>query len=149
MRSPAEAKRGNMSQQSSKSKQMTRREVLERLGVGIFAAAALASCTKENDHYVVRIDSQNFYDPSTLIIPVGTTVTWQNVGLYPNTVTCDPTKVQDTTHVLLPKAAQSWDSGLLYPGQMWTYRFDTPGDYIYFSRTKESASMLGTLTVTA
>jgi plastocyanin len=138
-----------MSQQSLKAKQITRREMLGRMGIAIFAAAALASCTKENDHYVVRIDSQNFYDPSTLIIPVGTTVTWQNVGLYPHTVTCDPTKVQDPAHVLLPKTAQPWDSGQLYPGQMWSYQFDTPGNYVYFSRTRESSSMLGSLTVTA
>jgi plastocyanin len=130
-------------------KRISRREFVQGLGLSTVAAVVLAACTKENDHYVVKIDSQNFYDPSTLIIPVGTTVTWQNISLLPHTVTCDPTKAQNSAHVLLPKNAPTWDSGQLYPGQMWSYTFDTPGNYIYFSRPHESDTMLGALTVTS
>lgn len=126
---------------------ISRREFVRGLGVSTVAAVILASCTKENDHYVVKIDSHNFYSPSSITIPAGTTVTWQNISLLPHTVTCDPTKAQNATHVLLPKNAQAWDSGQLYPGQMWSHTFDTPGSYIYFSRTHESDTMLGTLTV--
>src|SRR4051812_27381705 len=120
-------KRGDMHQQIS------RRELLRRSGFSMIAVALLAACTKENDQYVVKIDSQNFYNPSSLTIPVGATVTWQNIGLVSNTVTCDPTKAQNQAYVLLPNNAQPWDSGILYPGQMWSYTFDTPGSYMYFS----------------
>jgi plastocyanin len=129
------------------SKRISRREFVGKVGIGVFAAVALASCTKENNHYVVKIDSQNFYDPSSLTIPMGTMVTWQNIGLQPHTVTCDPTKAENPAHVLLPGNAQPWDSGQLYPGQTWSHTFDTPGNYIYFSRAKESDAMLGTLTI--
>jgi plastocyanin len=91
---------------------------------------------------------QNQLDPASLTIRTGTTVVWYNMGQLPQTVTCDPAKAQDKSRVALPKGAQPWDSGVLYPGQSWTYTFQTPGNYLFFSQMQDTPGMVGMIKVT-
>ncbi len=136
---------------------ITRRDILRMLGFGLLVApaAAVAGCTtsRENHQYVVKIQveqSQSHYSPADLVIPKGTTVTWQNIATYPQTVTCDPSKAsKDYQDALLPKGAQPFDSGELYPGQTWSYTFNVPGSYVYFSRYTPVPSIVGTIQVSA
>ncbi len=135
---------------------LTRRNLLRWLGLGILIApaAGLAGCTtaRENTQYVVKIqvgDKQSSFSPGSLVVPRGSTVTWQNIATYPQTVTCDPSKAGKFPDVSLPPGAAPFDSGELYPGQTWSYIFNVPGNYLYFSRYTPIPSVIGTIRVEA
>lgn len=57
------------------------------------------------------------YDPSTLTVTAGTTVTWVNQG---------------ATAVTVTSPDGLFDSDTLGPGASFSYTFDTPGTYRYF-----------------
>jgi plastocyanin len=64
----------------------------------------------------VNIKSYSF-QPATLSVPAGTTVTWHNQDSVQHTVTSD---VQGL-----------FDSGVIAPGKKFTYTFPAPGSYSY------------------
>jgi plastocyanin len=68
-----------------------------------------------NDDAQVKVVDFAF-EPATLEVPVGTTVTWTNTGSRPHTVTADD---------------GSFDSGRLDPGEQFSQRFDQPGTFAY------------------
>src|SRR5918997_1899322 len=57
------------------------------------------------------------FEPGTLTVPAGATVTWTNSGARPHTVTADD---------------GSYDSGRLDPGEQFSQTFDQPGTFTYF-----------------
>ncbi len=120
------------------------------LGTGLLAPL-LASCSPQNrDEFEVDIlleQSQIHYSPAMLKIPRGSTVTWLNKSYYSQSATCDPGKAQHGVAASLPAGAQPWSSGLLYPGQRYTRRFDVPGTYVYFSLPMLSPGTLATIVV--
>jgi plastocyanin len=56
------------------------------------------------------------FDNTNLTIPAGMTVTWTNTGAQQHTVTADDASV---------------DSGMIDPGNTFTFEFDTPGTFTY------------------
>src|SRR5215217_3067408 len=56
------------------------------------------------------------FEPGTVTVPVGATVTWTNTGNRPHTVTADD---------------GSFDSGRLDPGEQFSQTFDQPGTFAY------------------
>jgi amicyanin len=62
------------------------------------------------------------FNPGTIIVPPGTTVTWTNTGAQPHSAT---STVSETNPV-------TFDSGILNTGQSYSFTFDTPGTYDYF-----------------
>jgi plastocyanin len=56
------------------------------------------------------------FQPGTLTVPVGTTVTWTNAGARPHTVTADD---------------GAFDSGRFDPGEQFSFTFDQPGTFTY------------------
>jgi plastocyanin len=56
------------------------------------------------------------FEPGTLTVPAGTTVTWTNAGSRPHTVTADD---------------GSFDSGRLDPGEQFSQTFEQPGTFTY------------------
>jgi len=56
------------------------------------------------------------FDTDNLNVAAGQTVTWTNTGAQQHTVTADDT---------------SLDSGLIDPGNAFSFEFDTPGIYTY------------------
>ena len=111
----------------------------------------LSACAKENqEKYEVDIvldQSEIQYSPELLTIPRGATVTWLNKCYYSQSATCDPNQAGDGGVASLPKGAQPWDSGLLYPGQRFSQTFETPGTYLYFSLPRLSPNTVGTIIV--
>ena len=75
------------------------------------------------------------FNPQTLSVAAGATVTWTNNDQVQHTVTWDD---------------QSVNSGLLSQGETFSYTFDTPGTYGYFCIPHGSpgSGMFGTITVT-
>ena len=57
------------------------------------------------------------FEPATVTVPAGATVTWTNTGARPHTVTADD---------------GSFDSGRLDPGEQFSQTFDQPGTFTYF-----------------
>ena len=56
------------------------------------------------------------FEPGTVSVPVGATITWTNTGSRPHTVTADD---------------GSFDSGRLDPGEQFSQTFDQPGTFTY------------------
>ncbi len=90
---------------------------------------------------------QNTFDPATVTIAKGGTVTWKNVSSTQHTSTDDPSKAVNKSDASLPAGAQPWDSGLLNPGQTFSHTFTVAGTYKYFCIPHETLGMLGTVNV--
>ncbi|MBI4187808.1 MAG: cupredoxin domain-containing protein [Chloroflexi bacterium] len=73
----------------------------------------------------------NFFTPGSSSIAAGTTVTWTNAGQKPHTVTSDD---------------GLFDSGMLSPGQSFSFSFQSPGSYSYHCIFHNGQA--GTITVT-
>jgi plastocyanin len=71
------------------------------------------------------------YDPATITVPVGTTITWTNTDSVDHTVTADD---------------RSWDSGHIAQGQTFSRTFTTAGTFPYFCTIHPN--MKGTVIVT-
>jgi len=77
------------------------------------------------------INIQGFaFDPASIEVPVGTTVTWTNQDSAAHTATADD---------------GSFQSGKLDQGQSYSFTFDTPGTYTY--HCEFHANMTATITV--
>lgn len=85
--------------------------------MAVAAATVLAGCGAESrtSRHVVEITDFRF-QPDTLRVAVGDTVTWVNGDVVPHTAT--------------PVDA-TWDSGLIDAGATWTYVAETAGEAVY------------------
>jgi len=78
------------------------------------------------------VNIANFaYDPATLEVKAGSTVTWTN---------------NDTTAHTVSQVGGGFESGKLDPGMTFSFTFDTPGTYDYFCQFH--ANMKATVVVT-
>lgn len=93
------------------------------------------------------MDKRHRYNPAALVVPQGAKVAWKNNSPSLHTVTGDPALARSSTSVHLPPDAPPWDSGPIYSGEIWTYIFTVPGDYVYFSRYHETEGMIGVIQV--
>lgn len=91
------------------------------------------------------------FSPDHLTITVGDTVTWINNSSLAHTSTDDPAKnpVADEhpEFSVLPPGADAWDSGMLQPGESFSYTFTVAGDYSYFCIPHALSGMIATITV--
>ena len=79
-----------------------------------------------------EVEITNFaFDPPSLTVKAGTTVTWTNQDSAPHTITSD---------------AGDWDSGQLSKGQSFSHTFDQAGTLAYHCSVHPS--MTGTIVVT-
>lgn len=113
------------------------------------ASPGIAASPSPAGSYTVDMSDDLKYDPVSLTVPVGATVTWHNTSQEQHTVTADPAKVADKAHVTLPPGAPPFDSGNIDPGKSYTQTFTTPGTYQYVSLPHEAAGMVGTVVVRA
>lgn len=141
---------------------LTRRTVLHRLGtagtVGI--GLALAGCTSDGGDDggggdTVEMTDGLAFQPETLTVEVGTTVTWENTGSAAHTVTA----YEDD----LPSGAEYFASGGFdsesaaragYPGdggvgggESYEHTFERAGTFPYFCIPHEGAGMTGEIVV--
>ena len=93
-------------------------------------AAASPGAAQAQAQAVTIIDFA--FQPASLEVPMGTTVTWTNQGTAPHTVTADD---------------GAFDSGTLQPGSTFSLTFDTPGTFTYHCEIHPN--MMGTIVVTA
>lgn len=88
------------------------------------------------------------FEPRGIRIQVGDTIRWTNSSALVHTVTGDPQKAMRANNVILPDGAAPFDSGMMRPGDIFTYVFTVAGEYTYVCVPHELAGMLGTVTVT-
>jgi plastocyanin len=108
---------------------------------------ASSGSTSTANNTAVQTTDANKFDPATVTIVKGGTVTWTNTSSMIHSVTDDPTKAVNKVDAQLPPGAQPWDSGLLQPNQTFSHTFDVAGTYKYFCTPHESLGMLGTIVV--
>jgi plastocyanin len=78
------------------------------------------------------VQIHNFsFGPGTLTVPAGTIVTWTNLDSVAHTATADN---------------GAFNSGNIAPNNSFSFRFDTPGTYVY--NCSYHPSMQGTIVVT-
>ncbi|MBM4029867.1 MAG: plastocyanin [Planctomycetes bacterium] len=87
------------------------------------------------------------YTPEEVTVTVGQTVVWTNTSSMSHTVTADPARAKDPSHVRLPEGAQPFDSGDMPPGATFRHTFEVPGEYVYFCIPHEAAGMVGRVNV--
>ncbi len=80
------------------------------------------------------------FNPGTVMIHVGQTVTWRNDDTTPHTTTSGSCPGGACT------PAAGWDSGTLNPGQTFSHQFTAAGTFPYFCRI-HGAMMQGTVVV--
>lgn len=76
------------------------------------------------------------YSPSRIQVPLGTTVTWTNQDSVPHNVILSPVVIS---------TADTGESGLLSPGQSFSYTFTSRGTFKY--ACSEHPGMFGTVIV--
>jgi plastocyanin len=89
------------------------------LAVFVAAVGFLSQVDPTTAHQDAAIDVSvvDFaFEPGTVSVPAGATVTWTNSGSRPHTVTADD---------------GSFDSGRLDPGEQFSQTFDQPGTFTY------------------
>lgn len=111
--------------------------VLMVWGVAACNDSPTRSSNDENDdNYVVTMESASF-SPADIEVPVGTTVTWENDSSVEHTVTSGSDGDHDGY----------FDSGMVSPGETYTYTFDEAGTFEYYCIPHLDAGMTGTVTV--
>ncbi len=85
-------------------------------------------------HVYMRAET---FSPAHIQVVLGTTVTWTNQDTVPHNVTFSPVVIS---------SSDNWESGLLYPGQSFSYTFTSRGTFQY--HCQEHPNMIGTVIVT-
>jgi len=82
-----------------------------------------ATCGKNNPSTTNEVAMRDFsFDPESLSVLVGDTVTWVNDGAVEHTTTSGEVGSPDG----------KWDSGSMAPGATYKHVFTTAGDFHYF-----------------
>ena len=109
---------------------------------GAFGASSTAQASASQDKPVFGVTHVDMhgdaFTPAHIQVVLGTTVSWTNQDAVPHNVTFSP---------VVMSSSGSWESGLLYPGQSFSYTFTSRGTFLYHCQ-EHPGSMIGTVTVT-
>ena len=125
---------------------------MNRIQFPLAAAAALlvgGAALAQTTPVIVKATLGRSFNPKEVTIPVGGTVEWKNTAFFSHTVTFDPAKAEDPSHVQLPKGVAPFDSGKLGGGKTWRHTFTVPGRYQYVCLPHEEHGMIGVVNVVA
>ena len=144
---------------------MDRRTILRVSGVAL--AGGLAGCggsgsgdtpTATAQGNLVEMTDDLVFDPAEITVSVGDTVTWENVGSVPHSVTAYEEQLPDGATYFASggfdgeeAARDAWGNssgGTLFEGQEYEHTFEVPGEYPYFCIPHEIGGMVGTVVVT-
>jgi plastocyanin len=96
---------------------------------------------------VVEMTSGFRFIDTDITIKAGDTVEWRNRSLQAHTVTTDPVQVREPRLIGVPEGAKVFDSGPVWPGDIYRRTFTAPGIYKYTCVPHERLGMRGTITV--
>jgi plastocyanin len=110
-----------------------------RVAVLVGAASLAAACTSAGaDDAVVQMTGQLRFEPTTIEIPVGGTVTWHNDGTYTHTAT---SVEQDRS------PSGEFDSGEVVGTGSFAHTFTEAGEYLYQCQLHGMQEMIGLVVV--
>lgn len=96
------------------------------------------------------------FEPKTVTISVGETLTWNNESAEQHTVTAEEDSLPSGAGYFASGGASGEDdadddlsAGLVGPGESYSHTFDTPGTYLYYCIPHRSGGMVGTVVVEA
>lgn len=117
-------------------------------GGALASIGLLSACGGEDEKSVtINMGDDLVYDPATVTVKVGETVTWKNDSGFVHTATADPALARQEDLVLLPPGAEPWNSGNIEKDQSWSYTFTVPGEYHYFCIPHYMVGMTGVVIV--
>lgn len=132
---------------------MLRKRALAALAASSFSLAACGlTGPAHTDQPPPRVDATvtmglTSFNPETITIKSGQTVQWRNTSLITHTVTADKSMAADPSHVQFPQGAESFHSGDVEAGEVWSHTFDVAGTYRYVCLPHEQQGMIGTVIV--
>ena len=119
--------------------------LLVLVAVGASAWAGAPVHAQRAKTVVVTMAHGNVFQPATLTIAVGDTVTWTNTDTIPHTTMAGAGQM-DMPAMAMPSPL--WDSGNLNPGQSFSFTFHQAGSYPYHCHY-HLPGMVGTVIVQA
>lgn len=146
-----------------------RRTVLKALGTAgsIAVTTSLAGCSGDGGGTTtdggnggggstVDMTDDLVFDPDSITVSTGTTVTWKNTGSLAHSVTAYEDKIPDGAEYFASGGAGSEQAardaypsdGQVGAGETFEHTFEVAGTYEYFCIPHESAGMKGTVEVT-
>ena len=121
---------------------------LSLLGVAMLSGIRTPTAGANEPAVVIKmIDVPASFDPAEVTIIVGDTIRWENVGVSVHHAGSDPSTAVKASDVANPDGAKPFDSGLIKPGESFSYTFTKPGTYKYVCIAHEGSGMLGQVTV--
>jgi plastocyanin len=110
-----------------------------------------ASQSEAPEGVTIEMTDALVFTPDTITIAPGQSVTWVNASAMPHTTTADaaknPVADQFPEYAQVPDGAEAWDSGMLQPGESFSYTFTVEGTYNYFCIPHVVSGMRGTILV--
>lgn len=112
-----------------------------------------------NDATVVEMTDELVFDPETITVSVGETVTWENSGNVGHSVTAYEDEIPDGAAYFASGGFDSesaardayspgdTDAGDIPGGETYEHTFETAGTYEYFCIPHESSEMVATVEV--
>src|SRR4051794_25826542 len=80
---------------------------------------------------VVRMTDSKTFEPKSITVKAGDTVTWKNESNMTHSVTDEPALAVTAEDAALPPNAKEFNSGLVPPGKDYSHTFTVPGTYRY------------------
>lgn len=138
------------------SSTLCNRRTFLRSSGGVLATISTAGCLsgQSSDSKTVAMTGDFAFEPVTLTITTGQTVTWTNESDAGHTVTAYEGDIPDTAAYFASgdfeseSAARTHVSeGLVASGDRYEHTFERPGTYEYYCVPHESTGMVGTVRV--
>lgn len=119
------------------------KKVAAGFGVGV-ASLALTGAAFAGANVKLGADNGSLvFDPATVTIAKGDTVTWTNNAGFPHNIVFDADEIPAGSNA----DALSHEDYLNAPGESHTAKFDVSGEYPYFCEPHQGAGMVGKVIV--
>lgn len=119
----------------------------------LVGTGALSACSPGSEHQVVLTSRQTF-EPATITVSAGETVSFTNASTEAHTVTAYQRGIPNGAGYFASGGAQSENAardelarGLLRPQETFSVTLNVPGEYRYFCIPHEAAGMTGRIIV--
>lgn len=133
----------------------TRRRYLATIGTTL-VGVGLSGCSYGGGRDVTNVDMTDrlTFEPATLAVTPGDTVTWRNLGAVAHSVTAYEDRIPaDATYFASggfdseAAARAAYPEGRIRGEEAYAHTFEEPGSYAYFCIPHERSEMTGTIEV--
>ncbi|WP_027170571.1 plastocyanin/azurin family copper-binding protein [Mesorhizobium sp. WSM3224] len=130
---------------------LTRREILGA-GGGLAALSLSSSAVWSGEIVEIEMQGRNdgsqvWFDPIGILVKLDQAVRWTNLNPGNSHTTTAYSPKNSGRPLRMPRAAKSWDSDYLMPGESFSVTFTEQGVYDYYCIPHEHAGMVGRIIV--